>query len=214
MKVLVIGANGQIGKQVIELLKASEHHTPIAMVRKEEQVQQFHQLGIQAVLADLEESVTELKNVMKDAGAVVFTAGSGGKTGPDKTLTIDLDGAVKSVEAAELAKVDRFVIVSAIQAHNRENWHPPIKPYFVAKHYADRAVMQSNLKYTIIRPGKLTNEPGTGKVTIASDLERHTISRADVAKVIVEVLEAKNTYFKGFDVISGQNTIENAVKTI
>jgi uncharacterized protein YbjT (DUF2867 family) len=214
MKVLVIGANGQIGTHLVELLKEHDAHTPIAMIRNEEQQSKFEEKGVETVLADLEDSVDALADAAKGSNAIVFTAGSGGKTGPDKTLLIDLDGAAKAVEAAEKAGVDRFLIVSAIQAHRRENWSPKIKHYFAAKHHADRAVEHSSLNFTIIRPGGLTNYAGTGKIKAATDLGRDMIPREDVAKTIIAALEAKNTYRKGFDLVSGETPVEEAIASL
>lgn len=170
MNVLVVGANGKIGEQLIDLLKENSAYTPVAMVRKEEQVDKFEEKGVETRLANLEDSVEELQKAVKGCEAVVFSAGSGGSTGPDKTLTIDLDGAVKMMEAAEKEGVDRFVMVSAHQAHNRENWGEEIKPYYVAKHYADRILTESGLNYTILRPGGLKDEEGTGKIKVAENL--------------------------------------------
>jgi uncharacterized protein YbjT (DUF2867 family) len=119
MNVAVVGANGQIGKQVVGFLK-EDGHTPRAIVRKEEQVQSFEQEGVEAALVDLEGTVEQISNGLKGADAVVFSAGSGGSTGSDKTLLIDLDGAVKTMEATKEAGIERFIIVSALQAHHRE----------------------------------------------------------------------------------------------
>jgi uncharacterized protein YbjT (DUF2867 family) len=214
MNVAVVGANGQIGKQVIGLLKESSEHTPRAIVRKEEQARAFEQDGVQSSLVDLEGTVDEITHGMKGADAVVFTAGSGGKTGADKTLLIDLDGAVKTMEAAKQAGIDRFIMVSALQAHNRENWNESLKPYYVAKHFADRALEQSGLTYTIIRPGGLLNEAGTGKVTAGENLSRASIPREDVAGTIVASLDEERTFNKGFDLITGNDGIEEAVRNV
>ncbi|UCZ53443.1 SDR family oxidoreductase [Bacillus shivajii] len=214
MKVFVIGANGQIGRHLVRMLQESNEHTVKAMVRKQEQKQSFEQSGVEAVVADLEGAVGDLAQAMKGFDAVVFTAGSGGQTGADKTLLIDLDGAVKTVEAAEKAGVDRYVMVSAHQAHNRDNWNEKIRHYYVAKHYADRIVEDSRLKYTVIRPGGLLNEPGKGKVTAAENLQRGSIPREDVAKTIVASLNDEHTQNRSFDLISGEDDIEEAVKKI
>ncbi|WP_067729453.1 SDR family oxidoreductase [Oceanobacillus damuensis] len=215
MKVLVIGANGQIGKHLVRLLQDSDEHTVKAMVRKEEQLEALKESGVDTVLGNLEGSVDEIAEAVKGSDAVIFTAGSGGSTGPDKTLLIDLDGAVKSMEAAEKEGADRFVIVSAFQAHNRDSWaDSPIKPYMVAKHYADKMLEASKLNYTIVRPGGLLNDPGTDKVAAAENLERGSIPREDVAKVVIASLTEENTYRKGFDLISGDTPITDAVKNI
>ncbi|BCB04218.1 SDR family oxidoreductase [Bacillus sp. KH172YL63] len=212
MNVAVVGANGQIGKQVIRFLK--EDHTPRAIVRKEEQVREFEEAGVNASLVDLEGTVNEIAEGLKDAEAVIFTAGSGGSTGADKTLLIDLDGAVKTMEAAKQAGIDRFIMVSALQAHNRENWNESLKPYYVAKHFADRALVQSGLTYTIIRPGGLLNEPGSGKVSAGENLSRSSIPREDVARTIVASLTAKQTFNKGFDLVSGDADIQDAILNV
>ena len=214
MKVVVVGANGQIGKQLVKILKDSDEHSVTAFVRTEQQAREFEDLGVKAVLGNLEGTVGELEEALKSSDAVVFTAGSGGQTGYDKTLLIDLDGAVKVIEAAENAGIQRFIMVSALQAHNRQNWSEQIKPYYVAKHYADRMLVQSKLTYTIIRPGGLLNEPGTGRVTIAENLETGSIPREDVAKTILVVINEESTYNKSFDLVSGETPIIEAVKNV
>ncbi len=214
MKVLVVGATGQIGRHLVKLLKESKEYTVRAMIRKEEQKEAFEQLGIETVVASLEDTVDAIAESAKGCEAVVFTAGSGGKTGPDKTLLIDLDGAVKTVEAAEKLGINRFIMVSALQAHRRENWNEHIKPYYVAKHYADRVLMQSELNYTIIRPGGLLNEPGTGMISAGETVPGTTIPREDVARIILASLNEDNTYKLSFDVVSGETPIPDALKTL
>ncbi|WHY97080.1 SDR family oxidoreductase [Peribacillus simplex] len=214
MKVFVVGANGQIGKYLVDLLKGSLEHSVRAMVRKEEQSRHLEKNGIESVVVSLTGSVEEITNAAKGCDAIVFTAGSGGSTGADQTLLIDLDGAVKTVEAAENLGINRFIMVSAFQANNRENWNEAIKPYYVAKHYADRALLQSDLNYTIIRPGGLVNEPGTGKVAAAEELERGSIAREDVARTIFASLTEENTYKRSFDLISGDTAIAEALREI
>lgn len=216
MKVLIVGANGQIGTLLVKNLKESGKHTPVAMIRKEEQKAKFREQGIETVLADLEGSVAQLARVMQGIDAIVFTAGSGGSTGYDKTLLIDLDGAVKVMEAAEQSGVKRFVMVSAIQAHNRESW-TSIKPYYVAKHYADEMLKRSGLTYTILRPGALENKEGTGKIRVAADITSEgklSIPRADVAKVIMYTLDNEHTFHKSFDLVSGEQPIEDALNSL
>ncbi|MFD2214503.1 SDR family oxidoreductase [Metabacillus endolithicus] len=214
MKVFVVGANGQIGKLLTERLHESENHKVLAMVRKEEQQKELQSKGIETVVADLEGTVEELQGILTGCDAIVFTAGSGGSTGSDKTLLIDLDGAVKTMEAAERAGVDRFIMVSALQANNRKNWNENLKPYYVAKHYADKMLVQSNLNYTIIRPGGLLNEQGIGKITAGNEVPRATIPREDVAITVIEALEKPNTYHRSFDIVSGEDTISDALNNL
>jgi len=214
MNVLVVGANGQIGKHLVHLLHQSNEHHVRAMVRSEEQVKQLAENGIEAVQGNLEGTVDEIAKAANGCDAIVFTAGSGGHTGADKTLLIDLDGAVKTMEAAKKAQISRYIMVSALQAHNRENWNEAIKPYYVAKHYADKMLVQSNLDYTIIRPGGLTNESGTGKIAVGENVQRSTIPREDVARTIVACLQENKTIKHSFDLVSGDVPISEAVKNL
>ncbi|WP_427179647.1 SDR family oxidoreductase [Paenibacillus sp. TC-CSREp1] len=211
MNVLVIGANGQIGKHLVEQLAQEGKHQVTAMIRKPEQADTLKKLGAQVVVGDLEGTVDDLTEVMKDQSAIVFTAGSGGSTGPDKTLLIDLDGAVKTMEAAEKQRISRYILVSAYGADQRSKWPEEIKPYYVAKHFADRALFASELNYTIIRPGGLKNEPGTGKVTVGTDLKPGSIAREDVARVIAASLQEEKTYRMAFDLVAGEQSISDAL---
>ena len=214
MKVLVVGANGQIGQKIVKQIQDSEEHSVVAMVRKNEQKEQLEKEGIEAVLANLEDSVDNLAKALSGADAVIFSAGSGGSTGADKTLLIDLEGAIKMMEASEQAGVDRFLIISALGADKRENWNEKIKSYYVAKYYADKVLEKSNLNYTIIRPGALVNEPGTGNVWEGTEFEYGKIPREDVARVAVTSLTAEQTYRKAFNLISGDASIDEAIKRL
>ncbi|WP_028590708.1 SDR family oxidoreductase [Paenibacillus massiliensis] len=214
MKILVIGANGQIGQHVVQLLEKDENHSAKAMIRKEEQAPALEQWGAETVIADLEGSVEDIAAAAAGCEAIVFTAGSGGHTGADKTLLIDLDGAVKAMEAAEQAGIQRFILVSAMYADQREKWPEEIKPYYVAKHFADRILMNSNLDYTIIRPGGLVNEEATGGIQIGEDASRRTIPRADVAAIVVAALNEPTTIRRAFDVTSGNMPISLALQRL
>lgn len=211
MNVLVIGANGQIGKHLVEQLAQEGKHQVTAMIRKPEQADALNELGAQVVMGDLEGTVDEIAEAMKDQNAIVFTAGSGGSTGPDKTLLIDLDGAVKTMEAAEKQGISRYILVSAYGADQRSKWPEEIKPYYVAKHFADRALFASDLNYTIIRPGGLKNEPGTGRVAVGTDLKPGSIAREDVARVIAASLQEEKTYRMAFDLIAGDHAVSDAL---
>ncbi|MFS0671647.1 SDR family oxidoreductase [Ornithinibacillus sp. 179-J 7C1 HS] len=215
MKVFLIGSNGQVGKHIIKFLQESDKHELTAMVRSEEQARQLQASGVKSVVANLEGSVDELVEAMTGSEAVIFTAGSGGHTGPDKTLLVDLDGAVKSMEAAEKAGVNRYIMVSAYKAYDRESWKDsPIKPYMVAKHYADRILVSSKLNYTILGPGLLLNDPGTGKIAIGEDIQKTSIPREDVARTVVAALDEEKTYRKTLEIMTGDKTVEDALKSI
>lgn len=213
MKVLVVGANGQIGKHLIRYMNGHDAIKAKAMIRDQGQAGFFHEENAEVVLCDLEDDLPVLVAAAKDCDALVFTAGSGPHTGKDKTLMIDLDGAVKTIQAAEQAGIKRYVMISsfdttraAIQAASES-----FAPYVVAKHYADVALRASDLDYTIIHPGLLTNEEPTGKVTLGERVDPDEIPRADVAKVILAVLENDATIGKEFQVVRGQVEVTEAV---
>lgn len=170
--------------------------------------------NIQAIVADLEGSVEDLEKVITGADAIIFTAGSGGHTGPDKTLLIDLDGAVKTMEAAKQAGVERYIMVSAYDADKRQNWNEGMRPYYVAKHYADRMLEASGLNYTIVRPGGLVHEPAICKITVGAEAKPSTITREDVAHTLIAALENKQTYHRSFNVVNGEHSIVTALNNL
>ena len=214
MKVVVIGANGQIGQYVVNELQKSNTHLVTAVVRKEEQAEKLAGNNIHAVVADLEGPVEDLAKAFMGADAIIFIAGSGGHTGADKTLLIDLDGAVKTMEAAKQVGVDRYIMVSAYDADKRQNWNEGMRPYYVAKHYADRILEASGLNYSIVRPGGLVNEPAIGKITAGAGAKSSTITREDVAHTLIATLENKRTYHRAFNVVNGDYSIETALNNL
>lgn len=213
MKVFVVGANGQVGHELVNTLHKDEHHEVTAMVRKEEQQKDFEGKGIHSVLADLEGTVADLAEAMKGYDAVIFAAGSGGSTGQDMTLLIDLDGAVKTVEAAEKAGVKRYVMLSAYGAGDRSTWSDEIKPYYVAKYYADHHVEESSLDWTILRPGALTDDAPTGKYAAGKDAEPGDITRADVAHALAHVVDDTSTYGKAIELVNGDHDFKAALES-
>ncbi len=217
MKVLIIGANGKIGKILTKKLSLSDKYKPTAFIRKVEQQKYFDELGVPCIIESLEHSEETIGEVIKDFDTIVFTAGSGGKTGYDKTLEIDLDGAVKVILAAVKHQVKRFIMVSAAYADDRNFWDKSsIKPYYIAKHFADIELKKSDLSYTIVRPVRLTDEPGTGKVKISSTpYSLNTeIPREDVAEVIMTILDNKGTYRKVIEFSKGEDSIIDALNKL
>jgi len=215
--VLVFGANGQIGRHLVEQLKESDDYNPVAFVRKEEQVKHFEDKDVEARLGNLEDLVDDIKDKMNDIDSVVFTAGSGGSTGPDQTLMIDLDGAIKTMDASVSLGINRYIIVSAIGADEPAFWKERSNDYYyVAKHYADRYLGKSGLDYTILRPGMLTNVEGTGEIKVFEneELETREIPRPDVAQVIVQSLGNDNAMNKAFDFVGGDTKISDALNKL
>lgn len=204
MNVLVIGANGQVGRNVVKEL-AESNHEATAMVRKEEQVDKLKELGAsKVVLADLEK---DFSDAFEGVDAVIFAAGSGPSTGADKTLTIDLWGSVKATQYAQQKGVKRFVQLGSVGSNDPDAGGEEMKPYLVAKRTADELLQATDLDYTIVRPGALSDEDKSEKIEVSlegfSSLEGRSIPRADVAHVLVEVLDRSNTYNKVFEVLQG-----------
>lgn len=214
MKVLIIGANGQIGTRVVHKLKEAGH-TPRAMVRKKEQVSQFKRKEVDTVLGDLEE---DFSHAYQGVDAVVFTAGSGGHTPKSQTKVIDRDGAIKAIDEAEKAGASRFVMISALKA-NRDSgmWSKSMQHYYEAKSKADDHLRNTNLDYTVLMPGRLTNEPGTGQVELSEYIEEikgRAITRDDVAAVVTELIDRPETFGKRLDLLQGEDSIKEAISDI
>lgn len=216
MKVLVVGANGQIGKHLVTQIQTNDSLKARAMIRSEEQAAFFENLDAETIVVDLEEDIESIASAAKGVNAIVFTAGSGPHTGKDKTIMVDLDGAIKTIEAAKLADVKRFVMISSFDTRREAILaaSPSFAPYVAAKHYADVWLRSSDLDYTIIHPGLLTNNKGTGQVIAAPEVNRNEIPREDVASVIVACLENEQTIGKEFQVVTGNQTIKEAIKLI
>jgi uncharacterized protein YbjT (DUF2867 family) len=216
MKVLIVGANGQIGKHLVSFIKDNENLQAKAMIRKEEQASYFEDLGAETAIVDLEGDIDTIAKAAEGVDAVVFTAGSGPHTGKDKTIMVDLDGAVKTVEAAKKAGVKRFIMISSFDTRRQAILDAPdsFAPYVAAKHYADEWLRDTDLEYTIIHPGALTNDSGTGSVKVGNDLEVAEVPREDVARVIVAALENDSTIGKEFQVVGGETPVKDAVKSV
>lgn len=216
MKVLVVGANGQIGKHLVTFMKDHDSLEAKAMIRNEEQAAFFENLGAETVVVDLEDDIPAIAKAAEGVDAVVFTAGSGAHTGKDKTIMVDLDGAVKTIEAAKSVGVKRFIMISSFDTRRQAIQEAPASfaPYVAAKFYADEWLRRTDLDYTIIHPGLLTNNEGTGKVEAAEEVGRNEIPREDVAKVILASLENKNTIRKEFQIVKGNTPIQQAIAAI
>jgi uncharacterized protein YbjT (DUF2867 family) len=214
MRVLVIGANGQIGTQLVHKLKEKDHEL-VAMLRKEEQIEQFRDAGIETVLADLEESIS---HAFENIDAVVFTAGSGANTPKSQTKVIDEDGAIKAIDEAERSSASRFIMVSALKANrDKSTWSEPMRHYYEAKSKADNHLRNSELDYTVLMPGRLTDESAKRQIILQERIENTeetSITREDVAEVIAELLEAQNTFKKSLELLQGNGSIQEAIAGI
>jgi uncharacterized protein YbjT (DUF2867 family) len=145
---------------------------------------------------------------------VVFAAGAGPGSGSARKETMDYGGAVTLVAAAEQAGVHRYVIVSSMGANPDASGEDAFSVYLRAKGRADDAVRSSGLDATVVRPGGLTNDPGTGRVRLGEKLPHGQIPRDDVAAVLVAVLDTPSTIGRTFDLIGGDSPVEHAVAAL
>lgn len=210
VRVLVAGANGNTGTRVVRLLGDGPHE-PLAMIRDEAQEAKFADLGVETVLADLEEPVG---HAVEGCDAVIFAAGSGAGTGLDKTRAVDRDGAIRLVDAAGEAGADRFVMLSSMGADPTAEGGG-MNAYYRCKGVADVHLHDSGLVHTVVRPGRLTDDEGTGRIEAAVSLGRRgRIPRDDVARVLVECLDREATRGRTFEILSGDTPIEEALESL
>lgn len=216
MKVLVAGANGQTARQLTRML-VEDGHEVRGLVRKEEQMENVESDGAEPALVDLEEDEADGKvgEAVEGCDAIIFAAGAGPGSGNERKETMDYGGAVKLIEAAEQRGVSRYLMLSTMGADNPESREEKMQPYMRAKGKADDRLRDSSLDYTIIRPGRLTDDEGAGNIDAAESLGRYgEIPREDVARTFAAALEAENTHGKTFEILSGDTSIEEAVKSI
>jgi uncharacterized protein YbjT (DUF2867 family) len=213
MDVLVAGGHGKVALRLLGLLAANGHRAR-GLIREPGQAADLEALGAVAVLGDLEADA-DLAEYVQGADVVVFAAGAGPGSGPERKRTVDLGGAVKLVDAALTVGVPRYVMISSIGADRPRAASGGMRPYLEAKAEADQYLMASGLDYTIVRPGSLTDDPGTGRVRVSRELGgRGEIPRDDVAAVVAQVLDAPNTIAVTFEVFSGDVLVAEAVRSL
>ena len=205
MKTLIIGATGQIGKMTTEKMLASGHDV-VALVRDKSKLTALESNNLTIVEQDLE---NDFSRAFEGVEQVIFSAGSGGATGADKTLLIDLWAAVKAINYAVDAKVKHLIMVSSIGADAPDNIESSIKPYLVAKHMADQHLINSELNYSIVRPGTLLDDAATGRLTTTRPATRQdaVINRADVANTLLYLAEHTPKKPQVFELFNGDKSI-------
>lgn len=211
MKILVAGANGNTGFRLTRLL-AEGGHDVRAMIRDPAQAGRIEAAGARPYIADLEGDVSASA---EGCEAVLFAAGGGRGSGPEKKETVDHMGAVKLMEAAGAAGARRFILLSSIRIDYPDTWPEHLAAYLTAKKKADRRLLDSDLDYTIVRPGRLTDAPGVGHVAAGNLGGRQgEITRDDVAAVMAACLDFDNTRRKVIDLLAGDAPIPEALAAI
>ena len=210
MDVLVAGGHGKIAQHLLRLLAERGHHGR-GLIRNPDHAADLERLGAVPVLCDLE--TDDVRPHLGGAEAIVFAAGAGPGSGPERKRTVDYGGAVKLIEAAEELGVRRYVIVSSIGAGDPDVGPEPMRPYLRAKADADAALRDSTLDWTIVRPGSLTDVPGTGLVEVVpSGGRRGDVPREDVALTVLECLGEPLTIGKTFDLLEGETPVVEALE--
>lgn len=187
MNIFVVGANGQIGRHLIEDLAKTDHQVT-AGVRNVAKQSLVEANNVTYVSFDLTWTVEEMSNTFKKIDTVIFAAGSQGKN----LLQVDLDGAIKTIRAAEQAAVKRYLMISAVFADNPANWPDSMIDYYITKHYADEWLKnQTTLDYVIIQPVTLTNEEKVSHIQLTAPGEQaaKTISRQTVAAFLSQLVD-------------------------
>lgn len=217
MRVVIAGGHGKIAL-ILERLLSQRGDTAVGLIRNPDHAADLEAAGAQPVVIDLEAATVEdVATHLQDADAVVFAAGAGPGSGAARKQTVDCDAAILLADAAESAGVRRYVIISAIGADVEapdDIADPVFVAYLRAKGAADDAIRaRKALDATVVRPGHLTNDAGTGRVELSDRTGRGDIPREDVAAVLVAVLDTPGTAGQTFELISGDTPIADAVTT-
>jgi uncharacterized protein YbjT (DUF2867 family) len=211
MDVVIAGGHGKIALRLERLLADAEHRVR-GLIRNPEHDGDLREAGAEPVVADLEAlDVDALAELIGSADAIVFAAGAGPGSGPQRKWTLDYAGAVKLMEVARRKGIDRYAIVSSMGADPEASADGGFGTYLRAKGQADKKLTESGLAYTIVRPGGLTDGPGTGRIAVGPKLDRGQIPRADVAATLAAALGSPSTIGVTFDLLSGDMPIAEAI---
>jgi nucleoside-diphosphate-sugar epimerase len=234
---LIFGGSGKVARHITRLLAQNSNHTVHSIIRKAEQSASISELGGKPIVQSIEDSsIEDMAATIKstEANNIIWSAGAGGGSA-ERTRAVDRDGAIRCMDAAAQAGVKRFVLVSAVDVRDREGKPEPewyddgdrersdgmwsaIRSYMEAKLAADRSLVTENgrrgLEYTIVRPGRLSEDASTGDVDAGKVHLAQSIPREDVAKVVIEVLKQPKTIGLAFDVVGGKTAIQQAVSDV
>jgi uncharacterized protein YbjT (DUF2867 family) len=211
--IVIAGGHGKIALRLARLLSA-RGDTVRSLIRNAGHEAGVHAAGAEAVLADMEQ-LDDLAEFVDGADVVVFAAGAGPGSGPERKRTVDLGAAVKLLDAARRTGARRYLMISSVGAGDPAGGPEAMRPYLQAKAEADQALAASDLEWTIVRPGALTDEPGIGLIAAAPSLGRGgSIARDDVAAVLVACLDEPRTVRATFEVLQGETPIAEALAAL
>lgn len=213
-RVAIVGGHGQVARQLLHVLRRSDHDA-LALVRRPEYREELEHLGAEVRLLDIEQQDADAFAAAFDGcTAVVFAAGGGPDGNLDRKRTVDLEGSLKSAEGARRAGINRFVQVSAIGVDDPlpDDTSDVWRAYVEAKRDADAALRDTDLDWTIIRPGRLTDDPATDRVSLGTDVVRGDVTRADVAAVLAAVLDEPGSIRRQWNLVGGDTPVGEAVR--
>ncbi|MDI3408548.1 SDR family oxidoreductase [Streptomyces cavernicola] len=215
MRIVIAGGHGQIALR-LERLLAARGYEVAGLIRNPGQGDDLREAGAEPVLCDLESAlVEEVAAHLQGAGAAVFAAGAGPGSGAGRKDTVDRGAAVLFADAAERAGVRRYVVVSSMGADPAHQGDEVFDAYLRAKGEADAYVRgRAALDWTILRPGMLTNDAGTGQVRLQASTGRGPIPRDDVAAVLAELVDTPGTVGLTLELVSGATPVTVAVKDV
>lgn len=214
MNVAIAGAHGQIALRLARLLTAKGDRV-IGLIRNPDHATETSRAGASPVVCDLERaSVEEIADAIGGADAVVFAAGAGSGSGAGRKLTMDRDGAIKLLDAAAVAGVRRYLMISGAGVENPPDGDGVFDVYLRAKAEADAALEASDREWTILRPGGLTNDAGTGSVRIGSEPFSGPVPRDDVARALARLMADSRSAGRVLYLSSGAQPVEQALDEV
>jgi nucleoside-diphosphate-sugar epimerase len=214
MVVAIAGAHGNIAMRLTKLLVGGGD-TVIGLVRNPDHAEAVARQGASPAVCDLEQaSVQEIADAIAGADAAVFAAGAGPGSGGARKLTMDRDGAIKLLEAATEVGASRFLIISSVGAENPPTGDDVFNVYLQAKAEADRAVQASDREWTVVRPGRLTDDPGTSRVRIEPTPFRGSVPRDDVAAVLARLVHESRASRRILYVNAGEEPVDQALRKV
>ncbi|WP_030986106.1 SDR family oxidoreductase [Streptomyces sp. NRRL S-1813] len=217
MRIVIAGGHGRIALR-LERLLAGRGDEVAGIIRRPEQAGDLLAAGAEPVVCDLESaSVQDVARHMEGVDAAVFAAGAGPGSGIERKDSVDRGATALFADAAEAAGVRRFLVVSSMGADREipEGTDPVFAAYLRAKGAADADVRaRAGLDWTILRPGRLTDDPGTDLVTLADATGRSEVTRDDVAAVLAALLDEPGTIGRTLELIGGDVPVKEAVRAV
>jgi len=213
MDITVAGARGQVARHLVRLL-VDRGDRVRGLIRNPSHRAEVAADGAEPLVCDLEHATdADVDAAVTGSDAIVFAAGAGPGSGAERKWTVDYGGARRLMDAAGRTGVRRYVMVSAMGADHPPQDEDVFSVYLRAKARADEELRSTGLDHTIVRPGRLTDDAGTGRVRIGVQLGSHEVPRADVAAVLAAVLAEPGTIGRTFEVVAGDSPVDDAVRS-